>query len=206
MEMEELRRRFGGRAPGPAGAHFRCAVLCPLVERDGAWELLFEVRASALRRQPGEICFPGGRMEPGEDAVACALRETEEELQIPRGCVEVLGPLDFLFQPSGVFIQPVLGRIPPEGFSALVPSADEVAEVFTVPVSFFAETPPALYHYDLLPEPQPDFPYADIGFPGGYAWRGGRSEVPVWHWGGRVIWGLTGRILQNLLELLDPKG
>ena len=61
-ELEELRRRFDGHAPGLMGARHSYAVLCPLVERADGLHLLFEVRAAGLR-QGGEVCFPGGRAE-----------------------------------------------------------------------------------------------------------------------------------------------
>ena len=60
------------------------SVLVPLVEREGGLSLLYEVRAGSLRRQPGEVCFPGGRLEGAESPEECALRETWEELGIPR--------------------------------------------------------------------------------------------------------------------------
>ena len=83
-ELDRLRRRYGGRTPGLLGARRSYAVLCPLVERPEGLHLLYEVRSAALHRQPGEVCFPGGQVEAGETPEQCALRETEEELSIPR--------------------------------------------------------------------------------------------------------------------------
>ena len=83
-DLEHLRRRYADHVPGLLGARHSYAVLCPLVERPDGLHLLFEVRSAALHRQPGEVCFPGGRMEAGETPEQCALRETEEELAIPR--------------------------------------------------------------------------------------------------------------------------
>ena len=88
-DLEHLRRRYADHVPGLLGARHSYAVLCPLVERPDGLHLLFEVRSAALHRQPGEVCFPGGRMEAGETPEQCALRETEEELAIPRQEVEV---------------------------------------------------------------------------------------------------------------------
>ena len=87
-DLEHLRRRYADHVPGLLGARHSYAVLCPLVERPDGLHLLFEVRSAALHRQPGEVCFPGGRMEAGETPEQCALRETEEELAIPRQEVE----------------------------------------------------------------------------------------------------------------------
>ena len=100
-DLEHLRRRYADHVPGLLGARHSYAVLCPLVERPDGLHLLFEVRSAALHRQPGEVCFPGGRMEAGETPEQCALRETEEELAIPRQEVEVLGRPDFICNQAG---------------------------------------------------------------------------------------------------------
>ncbi|NLF34936.1 MAG: CoA pyrophosphatase, partial [Clostridiales bacterium] len=94
MTIQELERTLDGRKPGIAGVTSSFSVLVPLVERDGALFLLFERRADTLAHQPGEVCFPGGFMEPGESPEACALRETEEELAIPPSTIRILGRLD----------------------------------------------------------------------------------------------------------------
>ena len=83
MTADDFKARWAGHEPGPQDLTGEYAVLVPLVERPEGRCLLYEVRASSLDRQPGEVCLPGGRMEPGEDPVACALRETWEELAIP---------------------------------------------------------------------------------------------------------------------------
>ena len=112
--VERLRRRYGGHTPGLLGAERSYAVLAPLVEIQSGPRLLFETRAAALR-QGGEVCFPGGRMEPGETPEDCALRETEEELSIPRGEVELLGPSDFICNQRGFLLRPVVGVVSPAG-------------------------------------------------------------------------------------------
>ena len=200
---EQLRRRIAAHTPALMGGRRRYAILCPFVELPEGLHLLFEVRAATLRHQPGEVCFPGGRMETGETPEACALRETREELGIAPEQVALWGPLDFVVNTVGSWIQPVAGMISPEGMEALRPSESEVGEVFSVPLSFFRDRKPDLYRYGLRPEPQEDFPYAQIGFPDGYPFMGGQVEVPVWQYGRHVIWGLTARIIQNLLDILN---
>ena len=89
-DLEHLRRRYADHVPGLLGARHSYAVLCPLVERPDGLHLLFEVRSAALHRQPGEVCFPGGRMEAGETPEQCALRETGDGqflLRLPEGAV-----------------------------------------------------------------------------------------------------------------------
>jgi coenzyme A diphosphatase NUDT7 len=201
-ETEDLRRLLAAHTPELMNSRGRYAILCPFAELSGSLHLLFEVRAATLRRQPGEVCFPGGRIEPGETPEACALRETWEELHIAPRNVELWGRTDFMTDAAGAWMQPVAGLIRPEGLKELRPSCAEVAETFFVPLSFFREQPPHVYHYDLRPAPGENFPYAEIGFPDGYAFRGGQVEVPVWQYDGHVIWGLTARSIRNVLKII----
>ena len=197
--VEAFRRRFRGRTPGLLGATRAYAVLCPLLDGADGLELLYEVRAAGIR-QAGEVCFPGGRIEPGETPLVCALRETEEELSIPRACVTPLGDLDFLYNQRGFLLYPVLGYVSADGLQYLKASPAEVSETFTVPLSFFRETAPELYAYDLIPRPPDNFPYEAVGIPRDYPWAAGRIQVPVWHWRGHVIWGMTARITAYLVN------
>ena len=199
--LETLRRRYGSCEPGMMGARRTYAVLCPFVEQGDGLHLLFEVR-SATVRQAGEVCFPGGMQETGESFVECALRETEEELSIPRSEITLLGQSDFTCGQRGFLLQPVLGLVSPAGMAAMTPSPDEVAEVFTVPLDFFRTTPAEVYTYTLTPNVPEDFPYEAVGIPRDYPWARGRVEVPIWHWQGRVIWGLTARIVQDICKHL----
>ena len=189
-ELDYLRRRYGGHRPGLLGARHSYAVLCPLVERDGALHLLFEVRAAGLRQQ-GEVCFPGGRMEAGETVEQCALRETAEELAIPPEQVTVLGTPDFICNQRGFLLQPVLGLVSPAGFAAMSPSPAEVAEAFTAPLDFFRQTPPEVYTYDLAPRCRRISHTAWWASPPTTPGAHGRVEVPVWYWHGHAIWGMT---------------
>ena len=202
-DLDRLRRQYGGHTPGLLGARHSYAVLCPLVDRPGGLHLLFEIRSAALHRQPGEVCFPGGRMEAGETPEQCALRETEEELAIPPREIEILGKPDFICNQAGFLMQPVLGLVSDAGLAAMAPSPAEVAEVFAVPLSFFRETRPEFHVYDLLPEVPADFPYQAVGIPADYRWARGRVEVPIWYWQGHAIWGMTARLTQDLVRHLD---
>ena len=203
LTISDFERRYRGHVPAPQEVPGRYAVLVPLVEREGEPHLLFEVRAETLRRQPGEVCFPGGRMEAGETPEQCALRETGEELGIPSSAVRLAGRLDYLVHQGGFVMQPILGVLAPGAMEALRPSPAEVKETFLVPVSFFRKHRPIVYEYDLVPRVPEDFPYELIGFPQGYHWRGGHSSVPIYLWEGHAIWGLTGRIVRHLMEQME---
>lgn len=195
--------RWRSHIPTLMGAQAAYAVLVPLVYEPGAEEpsLLFEVRSGSLRRQPGEVCFPGGKLEPGETPEQCALREAQEELNLPAQAVEVIGPMDFICGQANFLLHPILARVPQFDPAALRPNPDEVAETFLVPVSFFRQ-PPLISTYRLQPQVAEDFPYELIGFPKGYPWRGAQVDVPIYRYQNHTIWGLTGRIVQELFSHL----
>lgn len=203
MTIADLTRRLAGRTPEPMEVTGRYAVLVPLVEREGELFLLYEVRASSLRRQPGEVCFPGGRVEPGERPRDCALRETWEELGLPPEAVRVIAPLDFLHHRSGFVMYPFLAQVDSE--AEIVPSPAEVDHTFLVPLSWLRSHPPTEYRYDLIPAPPADFPYHLAGIPESYAWQKGVESCLIYPWPERAIWGLTARITRRLVELLEEE-
>lgn len=206
MTIAEFERRWRGHVPAPLGVRRSYAVLVPLAQRAEGLSMLFEVRADTLERQPGEVCFPGGRMEPGETPVQCALRETWEELAIPPERVRLLGRLDFIAHRASFLMQPVLGVVEEKALERMVPSPAEVDEVFFVPLSHLLETDPIEYDYDLIPAPAERFPYELIGIPRDYKWQLGHENVPVYLWQRRAIWGLTGRITRNLVRICKAPG
>ena len=198
MTIKDFEKVFGGRVPTLQNVRTSYAVLVPIVMRNRVPHLLFEVRSDSIGRQPGEVCFPGGHMEAGESPTECALRETEEELAIPQKSIRILAELDFLCLPSDHLLHPILAEIPVKAADACRPSPDEVKEIFEVPFSFFQNTQPQVYTYDLVPQPPTDFPYALIGFDGSYPWRAGKVDVPIYLYDSHPIWGLTGRICRAL--------
>lgn len=206
MTVQHLHDLFANRTPTPMDTTVQYAVLVPLVEQAGEFHLLYEVRAAGMRRQPGEVCFPGGRMEPGESAQACALRETFEELSIPESAIRVLGPLDFLCHRSGFVMYPVLAVVDAHAVEQMVPNPAEVDKTFLIPLSTLRTMPPEEYRYEMIPNPGADFPYERIGIPRTYPWQPGVETGPIYPWQDKSVWGLTGRITRNLLRLLDEGG
>lgn len=153
------------------------AVLLAL--REGAQpRLVFTVRTRHLAAHAGQVAFPGGGCEPQDaDAVATALRESEEEIGLARAMVTPLGYLDNFETISGYRVTPVVARI--AAHASLRPSPDEVAEVFEVPLAFFLE-PDNRRRYVM-------------------EYRGQRRDMVEFLHGGHRIWGATASILMNLL-------
>lgn len=167
------------RPPTPA------AVLVPLVERPEGLTVLLTQRTDHLAHHPGQISFPGGRLEKedGGDAQIAALRETEEEIGLPRARVTLLGRLDQYVTGTGFGITPVVGVVEPP--FELSPDPFEVAEIFEVPLDFLLDPENHKLHRRVVE---------------------GRHR-PFWSmtWDQRVIWGATAGILVNLSEVLSPR-
>lgn len=206
MTVDQLNKLLAQRIPGPMNATARYAILVPLVEQAGELHLLYEVRAATLRRQPGEVCFPGGRIEKDESAQECALRETWEELSIPPSAIRLLGPLDFICHRSGFVMYPILAVIDGQAVKNLVPNPDEVDTTFLVPLSALHSMSPEQYRYELIPNPGQDFPYERVGISRDYCWQSGVESGFIYPWQDKTIWGLTARITRHVLSLLDEDG
>lgn len=198
--LKRLEQDILSRRPGLMDASARYAVLVPLVEREDGLHVLYEVRALTLRRQPGEVCFPGGRMEGEETPECCAVRETEEELGIPASAIRVLGQLDFIAHRANFIMYPVLAVVDSEWVDRMSLNEREVDHTFLVPLSHLLTTQPLEYDYKLIPKTGETFPYELIGIPRDYRWQEGGENVPVYPWEGHAIWGLTGRITRHLVK------
>lgn len=177
----------------------KSAVLVPLVEEDGKIGVLFEVRAKTLAFQPGEICFPGGRIEESDqDYEQTVWRECAEELGIGKPELEIIGQLNPLVSPMGMEVYPYLGVI--KDTSKLKLNVGEVDSTFVVPLEFFYNTEPRTTLSEVGTRSAPDFP-SDLvpNYPREWKLRS-KYKVYFYVYGGHVIWGLTAHILRLFLD------
>ncbi|MDJ0621939.1 MAG: CoA pyrophosphatase [Desulfocapsaceae bacterium] len=211
----ELRERLASPHDILGREEYYCsAVLVPLINIDTEEHLLFEKRAAHIR-QGGEICFPGGHCDRDKDTgyLQTALRETHEELGIDQSMVSIIGQLDTLVSPRGIIVECFLGILDIDSLKELQLDEREVAKVFTVPVSWFLENPPEIYHtrvetqssyVDEHGKQQILLPVEELGLPPRY--KNNRSQwtrkVFVYKYGPEVIWGLTAAIVENLVNKL----
>lgn len=198
-EEKKIRERFFGRTPGYPEYPMRqtSAVLIPLLEENGETRILFEKRASSLHAQPGEICFPGGRFEKGENAVQAAVRETKEELLIGSRQIEILGEMDGVMGPAGAPVWPVVGALRDYQNTW---SGDEVDHTFTIPLDWFREHKPETYVARVVTQPSEDFPFELIPDGKNYPWHPKKHLVYFYRTEKGVIWGLTGHILASFIS------
>ncbi|SET18472.1 NUDIX domain-containing protein [Salinibacillus kushneri] len=179
----------------------KSSVLLPLIRKYDDIYILFEVRSYQLNRQPGEICFPGGRIDKTDTSEqAAAIRETTEELGIQESEITDVYPLDYLVSPSGMIVYSHVGWI--DSLNNMNPNPQEVEEVFMVPLSFFMTTKPDVYHIDVKVKPQEGFPFDLITGGKDYDWRTGKIDEYFYVYEDKVIWGLTAKILSHFLELI----
>lgn len=164
-------------------------VLGVLFEEDGETRVVLTRRSTQLRTHQGQVSFPGGRLEEGEDASSAALREACEEVGLDSALVTTVGWLHPLMtMVSSSFILPVLGTVAAR--PRLVPSPDEVERIFDVSLAELAD--PAIFHEEHWRIP-------------GRAIAGSEdNSFPVWFFevSGELIWGATARMLYELLSVV----
>ncbi|HEX5844340.1 MAG TPA: CoA pyrophosphatase, partial [Pseudomonas sp.] len=181
--LDELLHRMRGYSPHllPTDNDYpQAAVLVPITRSDSP-EVVLTLRASGLSTHGGEVAFPGGRRDPEDvDLIGTALREAEEEIGLPAGLVEVVGPLSALVSRHGIQVTPYVGLVP--DFVEYRPNDGEIAAVFAVPLEFFREDPRETTHR--------------------IDYQGRSWYVPSYRYEDYKIWGLTAIMLVELVNLV----
>lgn len=202
LNLEKIKAKVQEIKPMPVDVKNRFSVMIPLIKRDGEIHLIFEERAFTLRNQPGEISFPGGRIEKNETPWDAALRETCEELLIEENDLEIYSEGDFLVNPYAAIIYTFIGEIKKDFFE-ISPSKAEVESIFTVPLSFFMETEPKSYTINLKVNRSEDFPYHLIPNSENYKFKRGKEEVLFYDYKGQIIWGFTAKMARRFVERIS---
>jgi 8-oxo-dGTP pyrophosphatase MutT (NUDIX family) len=192
VSFDRLREALAARTPRaafidaiaperlPRGGFARAANLVPLHEKDGEAHVLLTRRPKHMRRHPGQLSVPGGRIDPGEDALAAALREAREEIGLDPARVEVLGRLsETLVLQSAFRLTPWVASVPyPYPYVA---EPGEVAEILHVPIAALLR--PGVHRV----EPREVY--------------GMNLDVHFFQLGDDQLWGATARVIWELLEV-----
>ncbi len=202
MRLDKIRKRIQGRKGTPLGIDHYYSVLLPLIYFEGELHILFEVRSAVLKTQPGEISFPGGLVEKGESYREAAIRETHEELNICKEKIKIIGELDYICSPHNFMLYAYCGILEGINMEDIEPNKDEVDHIFSVPIEFFIQNKPICHNIELETSIREDFPYHLIQNGKKYNWRKGRYPVYFYVYDDYVIWGITARIVKNLIDIL----
>lgn len=202
MNIKDLTETIRSREPKPLDSIGKYSVLIPLVENGGRWEIIFELRSKTLKSQPGEVSFPGGRVEENESFEETAVRETMEELLIQRENIQVIGELDYLVSYSNFTIHCFLGIISGLDVDKIKPNEDEVDHLFTVPVEYLMKNQPKSYEMDLMTVANEEFPYSLLPNGKDYNFRKGKHVVLFYKYKDYIIWGFTARMTKHLVDLI----
>lgn len=184
LSSNRLERIVASHRPAlyPDQTGWPAAVLVPLIEVSGRFDLLLTKRTDTVEHHKSQISFPGGRADEADRTLEeTALRESWEEIGLPAEAVRVIGTLDQVWTPSGFLITPVVGIIPPP-LPVLVPSPSEVEEVLIIPLEKFFDE--ALYHAELRMV------------------RGVERTVHFFDVAAEPVWGATALIIHMLVTLL----
>lgn len=168
--------------PGPTDRLLRrAAVLVPLIQVDGEWQIIYTRRADSVEHHKGQVSFPGGATDPGDDSPeATALREAYEEIGIRPADVRLLGRLGEMVTISNFIVTPVVGVVPwPYAFKV---HTIEVGRVFTMPLAWLAER-----------ENWMEFQRKETG----------HSVIAYFPYDSELLWGATARMTVNFVKAIS---
>lgn len=163
-----------------ANANVEAAVLLAVTDRTEPG-LILTVRREHLRTHAGQIAFPGGRIDPGEDAIEAALREAHEEILLTPAAVEIVGTIEPYRTVTGYIVTPVVAVIPPN--LPLQPHEHEVADWFEAPLAYLLDPANQQERSGLF--------------------QGRERQYYEIDWQGRRIWGATAAMIVNLSRRLQ---
>lgn len=176
----------------------RASVIIPIVNIKGRLHILFEVRSKKMRKQPGDICFPGGGIEKDETPKEAAFREIREELGFKS--IDIIKELDILVRHNRLIIHSFLGEI--KELAELNINEMEVDSIFYVPIDELINIEPIVSEGKLIPKVPDDFPYNLVVGGKSYKFSEGIYKTTFYKYEDYAIWGITAAILENFIKII----
>lgn len=205
MDINQIKDKIKNHKPGFVGYKYEYAVLLPLVFADDEWQILYEIRSHKIT-QPGEVSFPGGRVESNEKPLQAALRETEEEIGHPIQHIEVLGEIDRIAN-GRVIVHCYVGILNHFDLKNLKVNEDEVADIFLKPVDYFIQQPAKSFTYQTERRLNDDFPIHKFRNIDAMRYKKSRRnhQIPYYPTQEEVIWGLTAELTEHFIQIIQAK-
>ncbi|MBL4932117.1 NUDIX hydrolase [Clostridium paridis] len=199
MNCKQIEEKFKDRKPRKIGKYKRSSVVIPLYEEEGITYIIFERRSLKLKHQPGDICLPGGKIEPGENPKEAAVRELMEELCVKESDIEIIGQMDYLVTPFSLIMYPYVGRLKSltEDFNR-----DEVDSMIKIPLEFFINNTPLIHEDELKVERGEEFPFHLIRGGKEYNFSKIKYATHFYKYGDVVVWGHTARIIYEFIKII----
>ncbi len=199
MDVQSVKNKISNYKTGIMRPYIEYAVLVPFVLIEGELHLLYEVRNYTMKRQPGEVCFPGGHIEEDESFLDCAVRESCEELGIDKSDIEIWGKLDVVSGYENNFIHSFAGFI--RDIDKIKIQESEVAKLIFLKVADHVNIESEKYSGEVKVFIS-EGARKGLNISKDYKWRTGKWISPVYKCQGETIWGLTARITENILEII----
>nr|WP_210729452.1 CoA pyrophosphatase [Streptococcus ovuberis] len=197
--LEPIKSLLNTYQPKPIHQKTSYAVLLPLIKMDNHYHVLYQIRAQHIS-QPGEVAFPGGKVEAGESLKAAAIRETAEELNIASDQIQILGEIDFLVSGSRT-VHCFVGEILIEDWQAITPN-EEVERLFTLPLDMLLEDDPVYYSLTSTLTANGDFPFERITNGMGYPFKDFHRTIPFYDKLDENLWGMTALFTHRFVEMI----
>lgn len=202
--LKDIENIIGSHKANSTGVKKQSSVLMPLIQHNDTWNLLFERRALTLNSQPGEICFPGGIVEKDEHPMEAAIRETCEELNLTETHIRLIGQIDSVMTSFDMLIHCYVGVIDIE-YEKIIPSISEVDDLILVPLDYLLTVQPETYKISSKFDLDIDFPFEAIPNGKNYNFKNTHYPIVFYNYENITIWGLTARMVYNLIDLLNGK-
>lgn len=199
MKVKSINEVFKRRKGKILGDYKEFAVMILIYRENKEEYIILEKRALTLRKQPGDICLPGGKIENNETPLEGAIRESCEELNIERKDIEYVGEMDYLVTPYGSIMHVFVSYVNsyPNNFNK-----DEVHSLMKIPLKYFLNNEPQVYTMNIGPLNYDEFPFHLIEGGKDYKFSAGTLNQYFYSYKESNIWGFTARIIKSFIDYI----